>query len=75
MKIKQVHYGWGNIHGVLHRFNRKQEEVQAYTLPKNPKNNRDFEVRTMLEDHNGIFWIGTTDGLFTFDQQQWNIQR
>ena len=36
-------------------------------IPANKKGQKDFNLRTLFKDKNGVLWIGTSDGLFYID--------
>ena len=53
----------------LIRFDIEKEEF--YKVNSNPDDNtkkRDEDVGVYFIDSQGVFWVGGTDGLYTFDQ-------
>ena len=41
-------------------------------VPENTKRQKDFNLRTLIKDKNGLLWIGTSNGLFYIDESKNN---
>lgn len=60
----------GTTFGLWHITNLQdvmQDARQINTFDGLPSNN----ITSILQDNKGLYWYGTTDGLSTFDGQQW----
>ena len=58
----------------LNKYNPKTDDFTVYTLYTDDSVNRDLmyganRIIGMYEDHEGIFWLGTSIGLYQFDRQ------
>ncbi|WP_162053212.1 two-component regulator propeller domain-containing protein [Pontibacter pamirensis] len=63
--------------GGLNRFNRTTGKFQRYMHdPENPNTLIDNKVRAILEDSEGVFWVGTYgDGLHTMNREEGTFER
>jgi signal transduction histidine kinase/ligand-binding sensor domain-containing protein/CheY-like chemotaxis protein len=65
------HQGWlwaGSLGGGMYRLNRSTEEkVYFHHDPRKPNSLSSDDVRTLLVDHKGQVWVGTSGGLERFD--------
>ena len=56
--------------GGLNRFDTRAEKFTHYNLRATPLKGRSGNIiRQIYEDKNGIFWLGTTQGLVRFDRR------
>ncbi|MCP4419233.1 MAG: hypothetical protein GY805_21665, partial [Chloroflexi bacterium] len=54
----------------LHKFNKETSQVTVYQYnPENPNSISSNMVWGIFEDSHGKFWVGTEEGLDTFDRQ------
>ena len=60
----------GTMHNGLIRFDRENGTFTSYPHdPSNPKSLHHSFVTSILEDREGILWVGTWNGLHKFDQK------
>ena len=60
----------GNTNGVLHRFDKKTGKSKSIIVVP-PRADSECDIRSMLDDSYGTFWVGTRRGLYVVDRQGW----
>lgn len=57
----------------LYHFNQKTKRVEGFRFPVEPNHNTDIFIADYYQDADGLFWLATRQGLFSFQPQtkQW----
>ncbi len=64
----------GNSQTVLHRFDPRTGRAKVAMLFPDAPQDEQSTVNTMLEDRDGVFWVGTGKGLLQFNRKEWRQQ-